>query len=299
MSTITDVSLNEAPSRRAPRTKHTGTYIFLTVMAFMWLVPLLWTLYIALRPKSATDLHGYFSVGGPLTFDNFTTAWDSGFGRYLLNSAMITIPAVFFTLLLASFVAFTVSRFNWRLNVTVLILFTAGNLLPPQVLATPIYQAFKHLPLPLWFSDSGSLLDTYYSVIIMNIAFQIGFCTFVLSNYMKTLPTDLGEAALVDGAGVWRQFRSIIMPLCKPALAALATLEVIWVYNDFFWALLLIQTSDRLPVTTAINGLKGEFVTNYNLIAAGAMITVIPTLIIYLALQRQFEAGLTLGATKG
>ncbi|BDZ50976.1 ABC transporter permease [Frondihabitans sucicola] len=274
-------------------------YVFLTAVAVLWLIPLVWTLYTSLRPNAATTKLGYFSVGGGLTFSNFGTAWNSGFGTYLINSAIITVPAVVITLFLASCVAFAVSRFAWRFNVVVLILFTAGNLLPPQILATPIYQLFKNIPLPLSVSDSGSLLNTYYGVIIMNVAFQIGFCTFVLSNYMKALPDELGEAARVDGASVWRQYRSIILPLCRPALGALATLEVIWIYNDFFWALLLVQSGDRLPVTTAINNLKGEFVNNYNLIAAGAMITVIPTLIIYFVLQRQFVAGLTLGASKG
>jgi multiple sugar transport system permease protein len=274
-------------------------YVFLTAVAVLWLIPLVWTLYTSLRPNASTTKLGYFSVGGGLTFSNFSTAWSSGFAKYLLNSAIITIPAVIITLFLASCVAFAVSRFAWKFNIGVLVLFTAGNLLPPQILATPIYQLFKNIPLPLSVSDSGSLLNTYYGVIIMNVAFQIGFCTFVLSNYMKALPDDLGEAARVDGASVWRQYRSIIMPLCRPALGALATLEVIWIYNDFFWALLLVQTGDRLPITTAINNLKGEFVNNYNLIAAGAMITVIPTLIIYFVLQRQFVAGLTLGASKG
>ena len=116
---------------------------------------------------------------------------------------------------------------------------------------------------------------------------------------MKALPDDLTEAALVDGAGVWRQYRSIILPLCRPALAALGTLEVIFIYNDFFWPLLFIQSGDRLPITTGIKNLQGEFLTNYNLLAAGATITVIPTLVIYLVLQRQFVAGLTLGASKG
>jgi multiple sugar transport system permease protein len=288
-----------SPVRQRRRKRSIWVYVFLTLVAVLWLVPLLWTLYTSLRPYAATTARGYFSVGGGITFDNFTTAWNSGFATYLTNSAIITVPAVIITLFLASCVAFAVSRFTWRFNVTVLILFTAGNLLPPQILATPIYQLFKNIPLPLSVADSGSLLNTYFGVIIMNIAFQVGFCTFVLSNYMKSLPEDLTEAALVDGASVWRQYRSIILPLCRPALGALATLEVIWIYNDFFWALLLIQTGNRLPVTTAINNLKGEFVNNYNLIAAGAMITVIPTLIIYLVLQRQFVAGLTLGASKG
>ncbi|HSN43813.1 MAG TPA: carbohydrate ABC transporter permease, partial [Propionibacteriaceae bacterium] len=147
-------------------------------------------------------------------------------------------------------------------------------------------------------SDSGNLLNTYYSVIMTNTAFQIGFCTFVLSNYMKALPKELTEAALVDGASVWRQYAEIIMPLCRPALAAMGTLEVIFIYNDFFWPLLFIQSGDRLPVTTGIKNLQGDFLSNYNLIAAGAVITIIPTLVVYLLLQRHFVAGLTLGATK-
>jgi multiple sugar transport system permease protein len=269
-------------------------------MAIMWLIPLLWALFTALRPKADTDKYGYFSFGGAFNFSNFVQAWNQGgFPRYFMNSLIITVPTVILVLFFASMMAFAVSRVSWKFNITLLIMFTAGNLLPPQVLATPLFEMFKHLTLPYWFSDSGTLLNTYISVILANTAFQIGFCTFVLSNYMKALSADLTEAALVDGAGIWRQYWNIVMPLCRPALAALATLEVIFIYNDFFWPLLFIQSGDRLPVTTAINNLQGVFLSNYNLLAAGATITVIPTLIVYLLLQRQFVAGLTLGASKG
>ncbi len=280
--------------------RHYGTHIFLTVMAVMWLIPLGWALFTALRPKADTDKYGYFSFGGSFNFGNFVQAWNQGgFPKYFVNSLIITVPTVILVLFFASMMAFAVSRVSWKFNITLLIMFTAGNLLPPQVLAAPLFEMFKHLTLPYWFSDSGTLLNTYISVILVNTAFQIGFCTFVLSNYMKALSADLTEAALVDGAGIWRQYASIVMPLCCPALAALGTLEVIFVYNDFFWPLLFIQSGDRLPVTTAINNLQGVFLSNYNLLAAGATITVIPTLIVYLLLQRQFVAGLTLGASKG
>ncbi|MCZ2401810.1 carbohydrate ABC transporter permease [Paenarthrobacter sp. Z7-10] len=280
--------------------RHYGTHIFLTVMAVVWLIPLAWALFTALRPKADTDKYGYFSLGGAFNFGNFIQAWNQGgFPKYFVNSLIITIPTVLLTLFFASMMAFAVSRVNWKFNITLLIMFTAGNLLPPQVLAAPLFEMFKHLTLPYWFSDSGTLLNTYISVIAANTAFQIGFCTFVLSNYMKALSADLTEAALVDGAGIWRQYASIVLPLCRPALAALATLEVIFIYNDYFWPLLFIQSGDRLPVTTAINNLQGVFLSNYNLLAAGATITVIPTLIVYLLLQRQFVAGLTLGASKG
>jgi multiple sugar transport system permease protein len=277
-----------------------GTHLFLVAMSALWLLPLLWTLYTALRPKAATDRYGYWSLHGPFNLHNFTTAWTQGnLPTYFVNSIYITVPAVLLTLALSSMMAFAVSRFTWKFNVTLLILFTAGNMLPPQVLAAPLFEMFKHTPLPYSLSTSGSLLDTYYAVIAVEVAFQLGFCTFVLSNYMKALPGELTEAALVDGASVWRQYRRIIMPLSRPALAALGTLQVIWLYNDFFWPLLFLQTGDRLPITTGVNSLQGQFLMNYNLIAAGATITVIPTLIIYLALQRHFVAGLTLGANKG
>ncbi|HEY5820561.1 MAG TPA: carbohydrate ABC transporter permease [Propionibacteriaceae bacterium] len=289
------------PSRQGRgKKKHYGTHLILIALSVMWLIPLLWTLFTALRPKAETDKYGYFSFGGKFNFDNFSNAWQqAGLAKYFVNSVIITVPTVVLTLIFASMMAFAVSRFTWKFNVTLLIMFTAGNLLPPQVLAAPLFAMFKFFPLPLSVSDSGNLLNTYYSVIMVNTAFQIGFCTFVLSNYMKALPVELTEAALVDGCGVWKQYVSIIMPLCRPALAALGTLEVIFVYNDFFWPLLFIQSGDRLPVTTGIKNLQGQFFSDYNLIAAGATFTIIPTLVIYLALQRQFVAGLTLGASKG
>jgi multiple sugar transport system permease protein len=298
------------PLRKPAKTAEGGTkltrggrifsYSFLTVTAALWLVPLVWTIYTSLRPEKDTQKYGYLSTGGSFNLDNYADAWNQGgFSKYFLNSAIITIPAVILTLVFAAMVAFAVSRFKWKFNVTLLILFTAGNLLPPQILAAPLFQLYKHFELPYSVSDSGSLLNTYYGVIAANIAFQVGFCTFVLSNYMKALPHELTEAAMVDGAGVWTQFWKIILPLCRPALAALGTLVVIWIYNDFFWALLFIQTGDRLPVTTGINNLFGQYAQNDNLIAAGALLTAIPVLAIYVALQRQFVAGLTLGSSKG
>lgn len=297
------VAPNTMPSRPAARKRQRpkyGTHLFLIIMAIVWLIPLAWALFTALRPKADTDKYGYFSFGGAFNFDNFVTAWNQGgFANYFGNSVIITVPTVILTLLFASMMAFAVSRFSWKFNVALLIAFTAGNLLPPQVLAAPLFEMFKHFTLPYSVSDSGNLLNTYTAVIAVDTAFQIGFCTFVLSNYMKALPQDLTEAAFVDGAGVWRQYWAIIMPLTRPAFAALGTLEVIWIYNDFFWPLLFIQSGNRLPVTTAIHNLQGQFLSNYNLLAAGAMITVIPTLIIYIVLQKQFVAGLTLGASKG
>jgi multiple sugar transport system permease protein len=286
--------------KRRVRPARVVLHVFLVVTAIVWLIPLLWAVYTSLRSYSDTSAHGYLSLAHGLTFSNYATAWSqSDLPTYFLNSILITVPAVLLTLVFSSFVAFFVSRFDFRVNLSLLMLFTAGNLLPPQVIITPLYRLYLLIPLPEAMSDSELLYNSYWGVIAIHVAFQIGFCTFVFSNYMRTIPKEIGEAALVDGASVWRQFWQIILPLCRPAFAALATLESIWIYNDFFWALVLFETGSKRPITSALANLQGQFFTNQNLIAAGALITAVPTLLLYLLLQRQFISGLTLGANKG
>jgi multiple sugar transport system permease protein len=212
---------------------------------------------------------------------------------------IITLPAIALTLWASSMMAFAISKFSWRFNLLVLMIFTAGNLLPPQVIIVPLYRLYTMLPVPAPFSDNGIMYDQVLGLILIHATFQTGFCTFVLSNYMKTLPKELTEAALVDGASVLRTFWQVILPLCKPPLAALATLEFTFIYNDFFWALVLMSTGNKRPITSALNNLQGQFFSDNNLLAAGAMIIALPTLIVYFVLQRQFVKGLTLGSTKG
>jgi multiple sugar transport system permease protein len=286
--------------RRGVRPGRVVLHVFLAVTALVWLIPLLWAVYTSLRSYADTSAHGYLSLAHGLTFQNFANAWSqSDLPIYFWNSILITVPAVLLTLVFSSFVAFYVARFDFRLNLALLMVFTAGNLLPPQVIITPLYRLYLLIPLPGAMSDSELLYNSYWGVIAIHVAFQAGFCTFVFSNYMRTIPKEIGEAALVDGASVWRQFWQIVLPLCRPAFAALATLESIWIYNDFFWALVLFETGSKRPITSALANLQGQFFTNQNLIAAGALITAVPTLIVYLLLQRQFVSGLTLGSNKG
>ncbi len=287
--------------RRRFRPRRVALYVFLTGLSIVWLFPLAWGMYTALRPFSDTQHNGYISLPETLNVDNFTNAWSQGeFQLHYLSTLIVTIPAVIVTLILASMVAFAVSRFSWRFNLFVLLLFTAGNLLPPQVIIVPVFKLYTFLrgiPYPL--SDNSLLYDQYFGLILINVAFQTGFCVFVLSNYMKTLSKELTEAALVDGASVLRIWAAVVMPLCRPALAALATLEFTFIYNDFFWGLLLMKTGDRRPITAALNNLQGAFFTDTNLLAAGALLAAIPTILVFLVLQRQFISGLSLGSTKG
>ena len=288
------------PKKSGIRWRRVALHFFLFTMALVWLFPLLYALYTSLRPYADTARLGYFSIGGAYNLDNFDKAFTDGrLPSYFINTLIVVVPAVFLTLLLASMAAFVLSRFSWKFNLLFLMIFTAGNLLPQQVIITPLFRMFLILPMPAPLSDNGLWYDQYIGVIAIHVAFQLGFCTFVLSNYMKTLPQEMMEAALVDGATVFQIYRKVVMPLVRPAFAALVVLETTWIYNDFFWALLLMKSGDRMPITSALNNLKGNFFVDNNLIAAGAIIVALPTMIVFFAAQKQFISGLTLGSTKG
>jgi len=289
-----------ATRRRRTRPSRIALHAFLIVTVLVWASPILWAIFTAMRPYADTSEHGYVSWPRQFNFTNFTNAFSqSGMLHYFANSIIIALPAIFLILLFSSAVAFVVSRYSYWFTVPLLIFFMAANLLPQQVILQPLYRLYLWIPLPTWLADSGYFYNSYIGLIAINVAFQTGFCTFVLANYMKTIPRSLSEAARVDGAGVLRQYLQIVLPLCRPALAALATLEFTFIYNDFLWALILIQNGSKRPITAALNNLQGQYFTDNNLLAAGALMTAIPTVIVFAALQRHFVNGLTLGANKG
>ncbi len=300
MTSATVTAAGTRARRRKVKLPRIGLHVFLILTVLLWITPVAWALFTAFRPYNDTFLHGYVSWPKSLSLTNFRTAWTGAdLPHYFWNSIIITIPAIILILLFSCSVAFVVSRLSFRWNVPLLIFFMAANLLPQQVLLTPLYHMYLRMPLPTWLSDSGLFYNSYVGLIAINVAFQTGFCTFVLSNYMKTIPKSLTEAARVDGAGVLRQFFGVILPLCKPALGALATLEFTFIYNDFLWAIVLMQSGSKRPITSALNSLQGIFFINTNLIAAAALMVALPTLFVFALLQRQFVSGLTLGASKG
>jgi multiple sugar transport system permease protein len=292
------------PLRRRIKRRRVALYAFLITITFIWLVPFLVAVYEALRTDADTTKNGIFSIARSFTLDNFIKAWggtEPSFPQAYINTLIVAIPSVIIVLLIGSMVAYAVSKYSWRFNLVVLMLFTAGNLLPQQSIILPMYRLFITHLLPWPFTDNGGTLlyDQWIGLIVINVVFQMGFVVFVLSNYMKTLGKEVIEAALVDGAGVFRIWGAIIMPLCRPALAALAALEFTFIYNDFLWSLLLMSTQDKRPITGALNTINGQYYTDYNLLAAAALLAAVPTILVFLALQRYFVSGLSLGSTKG
>ena len=136
-------------------------------------------------------------------------------------------------------------------------------------------------------------------MILFHTAFQTGFCTFFLRGFIKELPHELVESARIDGASEFRIFWNIILPLVKPALAALAVLEFTFIWNDYFWALILTQGDTVKPITVGLDVLRGQWTTAWNLVSAGSVVAALPPVIMFFILQRQFIHGLTFGAVKG
>ncbi|MFM1951485.1 MAG: hypothetical protein RJA33_279 [Actinomycetota bacterium] len=294
MSTIV---VNEKYRNRQKR-KDAIISIFIGTFALLWLLPLLWTLYSSLRPYKDLRANGIFSFPETLNLDNYASALERmNIGLYFSNTMIITIPAVFLTLFLGSLMAFVVSRYSFKANVGLLLFFTAGNLLPGQLIFIPLFKMY--LAVGDFFGNRRLLYDSHWGIILIHVAFQMGFATFVLSSYMKTIPKEISESAMIDGASVFRHYFNIILPLLRPALASLTVLMTTWIYNDFFWALVLTASDSKRPITSALGRLTGEFVTDYNLLASGAMIAALPTLLVFFILRKQFVSGLTLGSTKG
>lgn len=173
---------------------------------------------------------------------------NSPMGRYMLNSIMITLPTVAGTLALSCMAGFAFAVYRFRLSIVLFAVFVAGNFVPFQILMIPVRD----------LTVSTGLYDTKTSLVLFHTAFQTGFCTLFMRNFIRSLPRDLLEAARIDGASEFRIFWCIVLPLMRPAIAALAVLVFTFVWNDFFWGTVLVQSNDAQPVTSGLKSLNGQ-----------------------------------------
>lgn len=274
---------------RRLRFGRTLLYIFLISFTLIYMMPFFSALVTSVRTQDDISLNGFWSIPEEITFQNYPDAWTGGrVNRYLLNSFIITIPALTATIFLSSLSAFALARYKFPGNRLIYFMYVAGTMLPFQILLLPVFM----------LTNRFGLYNTYWSVILIHTAFQLGFCTFVLRNFMRTIPGEIMDAARIDGATEFGIYWRIVMPLTVPAIAAVAVLEFTWIFNDYIWALILIQDDALKPVTAGLAGLQGQFSTNWPLIVAAALMAAMPTLIIFFALQRYFIGGLTLGSSK-
>lgn len=263
----------------------------LPIALIVWLLPLLAVMLTSIRWSGDINAGNYW--GWPTKFsliENYSGIFlQSKIGLYILNSFRVTIPTVICTLTISCMTGYALAIYRFRINMLVFFVFIAGNFVPFQILMVPV----RDLSLRL------GLYDTTTGLVLFHAAFQTGFCTLFMRNFMKALPFEMIESARIDGISEFNIFRFIVLPLVRPALAALAVLIFTFIWNDYFWATVLVQGDHALPVTAGLQSLNGQWIAQWQLVSAGSVIAAFPPVILFFLLQKHFIAGLTLGATKG
>lgn len=278
------------PIERASTPTRVAYQSFLPFALFLWLLPLLAIFLTSMR--GAKDINTGNVFGWPTEFkliENYYTVFaQTEAVKYLINSFMITLPTVAISVSLACLAGYALAVYRFRLALPLFFLFVAGNFVPFQILMVPVRD----------LSVQTGLYDTIAGQFLFHAAFQTGFCTLFMRNFIKALPFDLIESARVEGVSEWRIFWYIIVPLVRPAIAALAVLIFTFVWNDFFWANVLTQGEQVKPITAGVRALNGQFISNWHLVSAASLLAAVPPVVMFFLMQRHFIAGLTLGAVK-
>ena len=278
------------PIHKASPAIQIGYRLMLPVALVIWLLPLIGVAVTSLRPASDLAAGNYFGLPSGLAFENYASVFrDSPIGWYILNSFKVTVPTVIGAVGLSCLTGFALAVYGFRANLWVFFAFVAGNFIPFQILMVPVRD----------MTLQAGLYDTSLGLVLFHIAFQTGFCTLFMRNFIKGLPFALIESARVEGVSEWRIFRHIVLPLMRPAIAALSVLVFTFVWNDYFWATVLVQGQHAMPVTAGLYALNGQWVAAWHLVSAGSIIAALPPVLMFFLMQRHFIAGLTLGATKG
>jgi len=278
------------PIEKSSRAVQIGYQTLLPIALIVWLLPLIAVAMFSIKPLADFSNGNYWGL--PSTFEGFTNYgkvfFESDMPRYMMNSVLITVPTVIGAVALSCMTGFALGIYRFRGNLLIFFMFIAGNFVPFQILMVPV----RDLTLTL------GLYDTKLGLVLFHVAFQTGFCTLFMRNFIRALPFELVEAARVEGIAEWRIFWFVVMPLMKPALAALAVLIFTFIWNDYFWAVVLTQGPGAQPVTAGITSFNSQFVAQYHLMSAGSIVAALPPVIMFFAMQKHFIAGLTLGAVK-
>lgn len=265
--------------------------VCLPLAMIVWLLPLLAVLLTSARSLEDISTGNYWGWPSEWNlFENYASVFaQTNMLTYFVNSLFVTLLSVAGAIALSSLAGFAFAVYRFRSNMLLFAMFIAGNFIPFQILMIPV----RDMTISLGF------YDTPWALITFHIAFQTGFCTLFMRNFIAALPFELIEAARMEGASEFEIFWRVVLPLVRPALAALAVLVFTFVWNDYFWALVLLQSDSVRVVTVGLATLKGQWVTSWQLISAGSIIAALPPVVMFFLMQKHFIAGLTLGASKG
>jgi multiple sugar transport system permease protein len=288
--------LSRAEVRRRPgrwrRTTSRGTwYVVVTMLALLFLSPLLTVLMGSFKTPGEAAHTPPSYVTTHVSFNNYRRLWvgDIGISQSIVNSATVAVATVVMTVIIALLAAYGFQRFPFRGSNALFLVMLASIMVPFQVLLTPLYVVLGHL----------HLTNSLVGLVVVISTFQLPFATFVIRTSFAAVPTELYEAASVDGAGMWATLR-MMLPLLRPGIITAGLFAFFAAWNEFFAALILLsdQTKFTLPVilTTLVNGARGSI--DWGLLQAGVVITILPCLVIFIALQRYYVRGLVAGSGK-
>ncbi len=264
--------------------------IAVPIVLLLWLLPIFAVTLTSARSLNDILKGNYWGMPTEIMLvENFVAVFTtSPMWAYMFNTVLITLPTVLGVLCISSLSGYALAKYRFRGNLVVFSIFIGGNFIPFQILMIPVRE----------LTIQTGLFNTLTGLVIFHIAFQTGFCTLFLRNFIRTLPNSVIESARIDGASELRIFAQIILPLVRPAMAALAVLEFTFIWNDYFWALVLVQSDALRPVTAGLNALRGQWIASWNLISAGSIVAALPPVIMFFLMQKHFISGLTLGSTK-
>ncbi|MET9425290.1 carbohydrate ABC transporter permease [Streptomyces sp. NPDC006540] len=283
-------------SRRVPRTgsdagstgrrsRWSAGRITLLVVALVltvaWLIPLAWAVATSLKPEGETTKTPLEWFGSRITFEAYSKVWESGdLMRWMMNSAYISVMTTVLTVLTCAMAAYGFTRTDFRGRKLLYGLVLAGIMVPPQVLIAPLFTEMVQL----------GLVDTYWGVILPQVA--VPAMVFILVKFFEGVPRELEEAAFVDGAGRWRVFWTIVMPLSRPVLAAVAIFTFISTWNNFLWPFLVTTDPGGMTLPVGLVNVQSSFGVRYAQIMAALVIAGLPLLIVFMLFQRQIVRGI-------
>jgi ABC-type glycerol-3-phosphate transport system permease component len=282
--TLRPPSVSQRPAVAISRA---ATIAALLAMSALTLIPLVWLVAAAL--KSPADLFHYSFFSPHPSFENFTDLVTKVpmFGRYALNSLFISSTIVCIQLFFSSLAGFALAKYDFKGKSVVMVIMLATMMIPGQVTMAPLYELLCRL----------HLVDTYLGLIVPGAISVFGI--FLFRQSMLQLPNDLLDAARIDGCTEFRTYLDIVMPVSKPMIGAFCLISFMGNWNNFLWPQIILHNASRFTLPIGLNQMVGMYQQSYGMLMAGTLLSVLPVIILFLLLQKEFVAGLTTGAVKG
>jgi raffinose/stachyose/melibiose transport system permease protein len=264
--------------------------ILLSVGALVWVLPIFLLVLSSVRPLEDFLRYGPISVPRTVNLDNFVKAWDVGnFATTYWNSIVITLVKVPLGVLLSAMIAFALARMRIRFRRVLLFVILLGLTVPIYIVLVPLFGIVRDL----------RLIDNLFGLLGPYLAFGIPFTVLVLHAFFRRLPDEIFDAAKVDGAGPWRVFFQILLPLSAPVLVTVFVLDAVATWNELLMALTILNSDQNKTLPLGLLNFTGQYTTDYSGLAAAILVAVVPVLVVYVFLQRYIVSGLTAGAVKG